>query len=286
MTLLLSATLASALAQDAVVVPPPSLAADPVRPDAFSRHTSVVPDTRKFSGQRAILVASHVRDPLVFRPAGSDEVIAIVGPVWGMTGGLAWSNGPIAVAATLPAQFAIGSDLHDDRPASALGDIALDGRFVGLDATSAPVGVSGQLRLTAPLGGDDQYMGQPGFTWELLAVGEVTPASWAICAAIGTRGVPEVEIPGQSLDDLLVYRLAVSHALATGGLTGEFLGQRQYQGFVDDPSNSPLEVLLGGWVDLDEDERHTLRGALGWGVNPGIGSPQVRVLVGVGSLTP
>jgi len=274
-----------ALARDSMVAPP-ALAADPVRPDPFATRTSVVPDTRSFSGHRAVLFASHVRDPLVFRPAASDEVIAIVGPVWGLTGGLAWARGPLAVAATLPAQFAIGSDLHDGRPASALGDLAVDSRFVGLDASEAPAGVAGQLRLTAPLGGDAQYMGQPGFSWELLVVGEVAPASWSFTAAVGTRGVPEVKIDGQSLDDLLVYRLGVARVLGEGGTTAEFLGQRQYQGFLDDLTNSPLEVVVGGWRYLDSDQRNALRGGLGWGVNPGIGSPQVRLLVGIHSLAP
>ncbi len=271
------------LAQDSVPSPP-ALNASAVRPDPFATRTHVVPSTRSFSGHRAVLFASHVRDPLVFRPDSSDEVIAIVGPVWGLTGGLGWARGPLAIAATLPAQFAIGSDLHDGRPASALGDIAVDTRVVARDASKAPVGVAGQLRLTAPLGGDVEYMGQPGFTWEMLAVGEVASAGWSLTSALGFRGVPEVKVGGESLDDLLVYRLGTARSVGEGGAAIELLGQRQLRGFFDELTNSPMEVVVGGWRHLDPENQHALRAGLGWGINPGIGSPQVRLLVGINSL--
>jgi len=274
--------LAAAFAQDVQVPDAPQLGSDPVRVDTFAGRSAIMPSAASFDGFRSTLAIVHVRDPLVFRTPDAADPIAVVGPVWGLHGALARAWGPWAVGVSLPVYATVGTDLHDDPPGSALGDLALDSRFVALDAASTTgVGLAVQGRVTAPLGADSVYLGQPGFTWELLGVGELRPGDAQLGVALGTRGVPEVDLVGTELNDLLVYRLQVGRALGPGGATVELLGQRQYQGFFDDPTNSPLEVLVGGWGDLRNDSR--LRGALGWGVNPGIGAPLFRVVVGVGA---
>lgn len=276
------ALVAVAAAQQASVPVPPDLAADPNRVDVFADRSTILPSATSFSGYRSTLAVVHVRDPLVFRPADGGESVAIVGPVWGLVGALAAARGPFAVGVSLPVYATVGSDLTDDAPGSALGDVALDARFLGLDAAGpGGIGLAVQGRVTAPLGADAAYLGQPGPTWELLATGAVHLADTRLTAALGTRGVPEVELEGAALDDLLVYRLGVGQDLGPGGATLELVGQRQYQGFLDDPTNSPLEVLVGGFRAVSECTR--VRGALGVGVNPSIGSPQLRLVLGVGA---
>ena len=263
---------------------PPPLAADPTRVDPFSERTTLTPTATATTGFRGSLAAVHVRDPLVFRPASGADPIAIVGPVWGLHAALAGSRGPTALAVSLPVYASVDSDLPPDDapPGSALGDVALDARVVGLDAGAARgLGLAGQARVTAPLGGDAAYLGQPGFTWEVLVVGELRRASTAVVAAIGTRGVPEVSLDGGDLSDPLVVRASVQQALGTGGVSVELLGHRPYRDFFDDPAHSPLEVLVGGWHAPTPDRR--VRGAVGVGVNPGIGSPLLRLVVGVGA---
>ncbi len=283
MMLLVALVGAVASAQDPTVPVPPSLGADPLRVDLFADHTAMVPTAAGFEGFRATAAVVHVRDPFVFYPAESDEPVAIIGPVWGLYAGLARTFGPVAVGMSLPVFATVGSDLTDGKPASALGDLALDARFIGIDAKNG-LGVSGQARFTAPMGGDALYIGQPGFTWELLAVGEARLSDTSLVLALGTRGVPAVELDGAELNDLLLYRLGVGQDLGPGGASVELLGQRQYQGFLDDPTNSPLELLLSGWADLHHGRR--VRGALGWGINAGIGSPQLRVVLGIGADDP
>ncbi len=268
-----------ALAAGTVPVPP-AIAADSVRPDLFAAATTVTPDTNSFSGFRGLLFASHVRDPLVFQPVGASEPIAIVGPTTGVFAGIAGAVGPLAFGASVPVALWIQSDLSPTASGSGIGDLALDVRGLVLDGAQSPLGVALQGRLTVPLGGADVYLGQPGVSYELLGVGSATHGDWRLSAALGTRGMPETQVGDEVLNDPLLFRLAVGHAIGPAMANLELLGQRQYKGFFEEPTNSPVEVMASGAYSASETV--VLRGGLGIGLNPSIGSPSVRVLFGVG----
>lgn len=155
----------AAVAADVPV--PPGISADALRPDPFAQHPVHVPDATATPGATARLYGTHFRDPLVFRPADGSEPVAVVGPVWGVHGSLSWQSTRAALAVSVPAYVSVGSDLEDTR-GSAIGDPAVDARWL-LWSHTGRVGAAAVGRLTAPLGGDGLWLGQPGWSWELGA---------------------------------------------------------------------------------------------------------------------
>lgn len=112
-------------------------------------------------------------------------------------------------------------------------------------------------------------------------MGQISAGEWGDQLGLGTRGVPEVAVGAAAVDDALWYRAAPTRSHPFGGLSLEDTGQRQYSGFLDDPTGSPVELAIGGW--LTRDDHTAVRVSLARGLNLGIGSPAVRFVVGVGA---
>lgn len=257
----------------------PDLAADTFRPSVDAQSTWTVQDAARPAAYTARAQLWYLRSPLMWEGDNGDPV-AIVEDVAALGLGMSWGRGPVSVGASLPLYLA--SDGFDGGHGAAVGDPALDARWVALTRDKGAAGLAG--RVTAPLGAADQQLGADGFTWQLTAIGQLHPGPVQLIGNVGFRGQPQVQLTnGVTLNDQGVAAGAVSWAAtptltlsaeATVWLTWSALGQ----------GGVPAEGLLSAqWTTPNG---ALVRAGAGTGLTNAPGSPRVRLVVGVGQQGP
>jgi outer membrane protein OmpA-like peptidoglycan-associated protein len=90
-----------------------------------------------------------------------------------------------------------------------------------------------------------------------------------------------VSLENVDLDDMFVGRFGAGLAFTeSSGVAAEFSTQIPYAAPLSNQAATPLELLASGYGYASRD--WVVRGGVGGGVSPGIGSPDFRLLVGVG----
>ena len=174
-----------------------------------------------------------------------------------------------------------------DLVASGLGDLRLNPKFVFLDLDDVPVGLAVVARVSVPMGDGASFLGEGNVTAEPTLVVEVSDGSiharsYRIRAALnaGYHIRPITQWRDLTLGSEFVYRggLAVHPAapLELGCDIAGALGGPQ-------AAKRPLEVLP--WLRLLPVKRVTLTAGAGFGILPGVGSPDLR-LWGAATLAP
>jgi hypothetical protein len=257
----------------------PELAADTFRPSVDAQGTWSVQDAERPAAYTARAQLWYLRSPLVWE-SQTGERSALVEDVAALGLGMSWGRGPFSVGASLPLYLA--SDGYDGAHGAAVGDPALDVRWVALTRPLGAAALSG--RVTAPMGAADQQLGAPGFTWQLTAVGQLNPGPIGLIGNVGFRGQPRVELAsGVALDDQGVAAGAVTwsanssltlSAEATAWITWSALGQ----------GGVPAEGLVSAHWTTPKGAQ--VRAGVGTGLTRAPGSPRLRLVVGVGQQGP
>ena len=261
----------------------PELSSDTLRPSVDARHTLVTDDARRGPATAARAHVQYISEPLVWYAEDGSEV-ALLSDVVGaqLTGSGAW--GPARIGAVMPIYLLAVGDLAEPQ-GTALGDVGLHAKVSLLDPDrdgNTLLGVALVGGGTLPLGGSVHQLGHTGATWELGAVAQVSPSERAeVLLNLGTRGLPQLDLAEGSSDDAAWTRIAGVWR-ATPALAGtlELTGQAPWQGLTGNPEVFSLEALAGArWRTA---EGRLLTGALGAGLTDGVGSPKLRIVLGVG----
>ncbi len=162
-----------------------------------------------------------------------------------------------------------------------LGDVALELKGMLVDRELAPAGVGLLARAELPTASSELPVGNDGLGWEVQAMLDTRQGPVVVAANLGTRGVPTTELETFTYDDQFFYRagLGVSPKDRVGASL-DLAGSAVYGEPLEAAGTTPLEALLGGWWRLDSDV--VLRGGVGRGLTSGIGSPELRVVFGMG----
>ncbi|MFT4621484.1 MAG: outer membrane protein OmpA-like peptidoglycan-associated protein [Myxococcota bacterium] len=175
-----------------------------------------------------------------------------------------------------------------DLESSGLGDLRITPKFVLVDIHEGyPVGVAVLVRATVPTGSTRSFLGEGGFTGEPAFVLEVADGSihdreYTVRGAVNVGALikePDT-FRGIELGNAFTYRGALAahpiFALEVGGdITGSVSGARVAQ--------VPLEIQP--WLKVHPMDIVTVTAGAGFGLNPGLGSPDFRVFFG-GSIQP
>jgi outer membrane protein OmpA-like peptidoglycan-associated protein len=163
-----------------------------------------------------------------------------------------------------------------------LGDIAADAKVAVLDRAKAPVGLALAGRVALPTSTVDAGLGSPNTGWELAAIVDRPVGDKLLLALnVGVRGGPAAELENVRLDDFLVARLAGAYSLSdAAGFALEIAGEKSLAEPFSNGAGLPLEGMLSGYGRVGS--ALMLRGGVGTGLTRGVGSPDLRVAIGVG----
>jgi outer membrane protein OmpA-like peptidoglycan-associated protein len=270
--------MALAAAQDTPVVP--DLNAQLFRAPMDSRHTlwtdvsgGVAAEVRA----EARAVMQYVNRPFVWVPdAGVDaDGAALVSDALQLDAVGALHVDRFRIGVVVPVYLYQAGQLSNN--GGGLGDLALDGRVTALDKDSAPLGLGASLKLALPTSTVDSPLGnaRPMFDASLLVDDQYGPV--LLAANVGTRLGPASSLDNVDLADQFVYRLGAGYSISDeAGVSLDLGGQMAYSAPLSNPAGAPLEGIVGGWGRLSE--VLVLRGGIGRGLTPGIGSPVARVI--------
>ena len=217
---------------------------------------------------------NYANDPLIFRYEDGEEVSVLSNVVQADLLG-AYTIKGFRIGLDLPLMLVANGDTTQG---GGLGDVALDARYTILNADTAPVGVGVGGRLTLPTATTAAPLGTAGLGGELQAIASQRFGPATVAANLGTRFLPPTQLANVQWDDQFFYRVGSGYEVVEGiGASLDIAGQLSYAEGLSNPAASPAEFLVGGWYRLPQEL--LLRAGAGTGLNSGLGSPDVRVVL-------
>lgn len=259
----------------------PELNAQTFRPSLDSARTLVVDDAlMPHEGGTVRVLLSYHDDLLVYTPNGTDQT-KIVSSVFQTDLMGTVGVGPARIGLDVPIYLFADGDLTNGE--AGLGDLAADLRF-SLLGEGAPVEAPFQLgvqgRVILPTASVQNALGArlPGYRIALVSSVEIGKA--LLAANLGTAGLPSVALENGELNDAFEYRLGGAYGVTDRvDLSLELAGRLHYAEPVTNRVGQPLEALVGAvWRP---EGNLVVRGGLARGLTPGIGSPDIRVILGL-----
>ncbi len=163
------------------------------------------------------------------------------------------------------------------------GDLRVDGKVAVLDAAVAAVGVGVDAGFGLPIGVLRGLRAEE-ITWDASMILDKQVDASRVAVNLGMRGGPRRALENIALNDALTVRLGYAYALdrATflpAGCSLELTAMQPLTSSFTDPAALSAEWMLGGWLRSGD---LVLRAGGGAGLTHGVGTPDLRAVVGVG----
>ncbi len=169
-----------------------------------------------------------------------------------------------------------------------IGDVRLGTKLTLVERAASGAGLALRGEVTIPSGDTKNFLGEEGVTFSLGAVGEL--ALGPLDAALDLAYLYRNESEG--LGDAATLRAALAWPIPSLALTPvvELRGSSTFDGFFSDEEASPIEALVGArWVIGESwfeqaglaNSGLALTTGVGFGLNAGIGSPELRAVFGI-----
>lgn len=227
------------------------------------------------AGARAFV--GYLREPLVF-VVDDGTKLGVVNDALQLNLLGSYRYDRFRLGVDLPVYLVTTSDLSSG--GAGTGDLTVDARVAILDPGSAPIGLSVAARVLAPTASVDTALGASGVGGEVAAILTKDLDALQLNLNLGQRFLPNTAVEGATLDDELFVLLGGGYAVTdAAGISGDLGSTVNYRGLQTKASALPIEVVVGGWGRVSDE--FVIRGGLGRGLTPGIGSPAARVLVGL-----
>lgn len=218
---------------------------------------------------------------------GSGEPLRLIGDLMSLHLSAARGFGRVRAGLTVPLHVLAQSDIIERAPWALVGDPRLSAKVSLLEPEGDEgLGLGARGDLSLPLGASEVLLGQPGALGELGLMAAWTAEDAALGLALGARFLPQTELENTStVDDQLTYAVGAAMSLGSGGLglTGELYGRTPFGAFFS-ADGTAMEGLYGLTGPMKRGG--TWRAAVGHGFPLGIGTAQVRVVLGVGKAPP
>jgi len=233
----------------------------------------------EFTGR---LLGHYTREPLVYQVDDGDK-LALVESVTqaDLIGGFAYDR--LRVGAVLPV-YLLSTGVAVDGNETGLGDVALDAKLTALDPGDVPVGLAVQGRLELPTATVTAPLGDPNVGWELAAVADADLGDRVLLAAnIGLQGGPSTALENVTVNDYFVARAGPHVLLDPDNDIGTSLEFSARSALPADGggAGTALEWLLGGHGRIAQSNA-VIRAGAGTGITGGMGTPDYRLVIGVG----
>ncbi len=221
-------------------------------------------------------------DPFVFRPDGADEV-DVLGTLATTNVTAAYSFGPARIGVDLPVHlYAVGSGF--DHPTH-LGDLRLSAKGRGLQRTigASTLSLGMVAEAILPTGNPEAWVGS-GRAWVRgNVVGDLAWKDWRFAASLGARSGTGQDIGGLDVAPGMLWGAGAAYRVLPSFVAALELDGDVWFGNGGQPGAIPLEWLASAQVHPDGPQGPwTVRAGVGTGLTQGAGSPDVRVVGGVG----
>ncbi|MCA9491201.1 MAG: OmpA family protein [Myxococcales bacterium] len=271
--------IATASAQTFTDAASPDLSAQTFRPTVVGGHLLWVDEVGAVSDPlfRADALFHYTNDPLSYESVDGTETRLVSDILEADLMGSA-SLGPTQLGLVVPI-YVYQAGIEERAPA--LGDVAIDGRLVPLRRGDvSPVGVSLGGRLWIPTSTAANALALGEGAYELSAAVDADVGPVLLAANVGTRGGPRAELESVVLNDAFLARAgAVYRFDEQTGAGLETSATLPYSAPLSTAGATDWEWLASGYRSFGD---WKLRGGVGSGITHGVGSPDFRVLVGVG----
>lgn len=239
-------------------------------------------DAGRRRGQRVLgrVLLQYVDDPLVYE-SDDDVTTRLVTSVTqlDLLGGV--NVGPARFGLHVPLYLNTTSDVLPAE--SGVGDLAADLKLTLLDKPKSAIDLAIGGRVWVPTASVENALGNREVAYEITGILSREFGPLLVALNAGTRGGPEQSLENIELNDAFIGRLGLGLALSErSGLGVEASTQLPYTAPLSNEAGSPLEVLGSGYIFPSRRSNLVLRAGAGGGVTPGIGSPDFRVIVGLG----
>lgn len=169
-----------------------------------------------------------------------------------------------------------------------IGDVRLGTKFTLVDRAEEGAGLALRGEVTIPSGDTRNFLGEEGVTFTLAVVGDASLGPLEAALDLGYLFRDESE----GLGDAGTLRAALAWPIASLALTPviEIRGSSTFDGFFSEEQSSPFEALVGTrWIVGESwfgemglaNRGLALTTGVGFGLNAGVGSPEVRAIVGI-----
>ncbi len=223
----------------------------------------------------------YVRNPLVYVSADRQTRTKLVSGAFQLDALAMFHIDRFRFGIDIPVYLSQTGELTD--PGAGLGDIALDGRMTVLDRSSNPVGVAVGGRLTLPTtsGSIETPLGWGGLAGEFYGGLDAEVDRWIFTGNLGMRFIPGYDqLTNINLGEQIFARLGAGYQIVEDiGISAD-LNSSAYLGEFANEAGVPTEGLLGGWGRIAD--AFVLRGGVGTGFTPGIGSGDLRLVFTAG----
>jgi len=260
----------------------PTLNAQTFRPTIDGRRTLWTDDSARGPHNQGFgrLLFHYTDDPLVYvREDG--EIDGLVTNVMQADVLAGYAYDRLRVGVDLPVYLLAAGNGQQE---TGLGDVSLEAKLTALDGEDAPINLGGTARLTLPTTTVATALGDPGVGWEVAGVVDRSFGPVLLAANLGLRGGPSTTLETidqgpVEVNDSFLFRTAAGYEFIEDvGATAEITGRTTFaSAYV---SGTPVEWLLGGYGYAMDDL--VIRGGFGSGLTSGVGSPDFRVVLGVG----
>ncbi len=222
---------------------------------------------------------NHAASPLVYRYDSGDEVdiLESVGSLnlqgWG-------ALGPARLGLDLPIHPYVAGFGIDGQTSTHLGDLLADARIEIVDRKPGGVGFAVGAGLGFPTGDGAAWLGDPGLSLHLRAIGSAELGPVLVAANVGFRGRPVEVLPddtvwGHRVPWGIGARIPFSERLlAAAEITGE-----AFVGTVSDGYGFPVEAI--GTLRYNASPQWSVITGGGTGITSGLGAPDWRALAGI-----
>jgi outer membrane protein OmpA-like peptidoglycan-associated protein len=274
--------LATAVAQQTPTVPE-AVNAQSYRPPMDSERTLWADDAGHVldGGQfKARMFLSYVNRPLVWYPEGdrTREPTPLVSDALQLNALAMYQYDRFRLGVDIPVYlFSAGQVTQDG---AGLGDLALDGRVTILDRAETPIGAAVGARVAFPTTTVEAPLGYGGVGADVFGVIDGEVEGLLVTFNGGGRFLPEEELSNIRTNEQLFARLGAGYQIVEDAGVSLDLNANFLLGALDNPGGIPIEGLLGGWGRIDNN--FVLRGGVGTGFTPGIGSPIFRSVITLG----
>lgn len=232
--------------------------------------------TRAPAPFHAALLGHYVKDPLVYTTPDGTEV-GLVTDVLQLDTMFALHAGRFGLGVDLPVYLLARGEGTEE---SALGDVAIEGKFRFLDREHAPFGLGIGARVWFPTATTTLALGTEEPEYELQLNAEQAFGPLLLVGNVGTASGPEVALERVTIADFLVARLAGSWAF--GPETGVSLETGTRFSYTAPIASSATTAQWLASVYAGIGDGMMLRAGGGTGIGDGLGSPDFRVLLGLG----
>lgn len=270
----------AALAQDVTGGASPEINAQTFAPSIDGKRLLWVEDAshREDGEVTGRLLFHYTDDPLVY-VTENGETQRLVSSVLqaDVMGGV--TLGPARFGVRVPLLLRTGSSAVGDE--TGLGDIGLDAKLSIGKLLVLPFDLGVNARIGLPTSTVDAALGSPTVGWEMGVVGSKEIGRVLLAANVATSGGPAAELENVAFNDFFVARLGGSVALHDNYGAGlEFSSHVPYTEGFSNAAAAPLEALASGYGFVTDDV--AIRGGIGTGLTAGVGSPDFRLILGVG----